>query len=134
MAIRINAERCTGCGSCIDSCAVEALSLMGGLVRVDEEKCTQCGDCVQACPNEALELVMDAPPEIVHLQARPVARPSSSVPATRNSGQWLDLLGRAAVGLVTFLLDRAVSNDMPRSGRRTGGKGRMNRIRRRGGR
>jgi MinD superfamily P-loop ATPase len=134
MAIRIDAERCTGCGSCIDSCAVKALSLMEGLVRVNEEKCAQCGACVQACPNEALELVMDASPEIVHLQARPVARPSSDVPATRTSGQWLSVLGRVAGAALMFLLDRAAgSNDVPKSGRPgTGGCSR--RMRRRGGR
>lgn len=134
MPILIDTEKCTGCGECIRLCVPEAMSIVDGTISIDGDKCVQCGGCAQVCPNQALELVIEArpvrqAPEVIELQAKPVARASSDRP----SGEWLSLLGRAAVGLVTFLLDRAAPSDGPVYGRRTGGAGRMKRIRRRGG-
>ncbi len=133
MPILIDTEKCTGCGECIRLCVPEAMSVVDGAISIDRAKCVQCGACAQVCPNQALELVLEAvpvrqAPEVIELQAKPVVRPSSD----GRSGEWLGLLGRAAVGLVTFFVDRAASSDGPTSGRRTGGAGRMNRMRRRG--
>lgn len=136
MPIRIAAEKCTGCGECMRVCVPEALSVVNGVIRVDADKCVECGACVQVCPHGALELVLEAAPvprpsEVVELQARPVARPRAEKPSV----EWLGILGRAAGALVTFLLDRAASSGgLSPAGRRTGGSGRMKRIRRRGGR
>lgn len=135
MPIRIDAQKCTGCGECIRVCVPEAMSVVRGIISIDTAKCVQCGGCTQVCPNEALELVLEAvpvrqPPKVIELQARPVASP----PADRPSGEWLGLLGRAAVGLVTFLIDRAASSDGPVSGRSGTGGGCSRRMRRRGGR
>ena len=139
MPIRINAEKCNGCAECMRVCVPEALSLVDGVISVDDSKCVQCGACAQVCPNEVLELVLEAvpvcqSPEVIQLQARPVARPSSDASAAGNPCAWLSVLGRAAVGAVTFLLERATSDESPTSGRRAGGTGGMKRIRRRGGR
>ena len=46
-------DECTACGSCIDSCPVEAIS-EGELYVIDAELCTDCGDCVETCPVEAI--------------------------------------------------------------------------------
>lgn len=139
MPIRIDAGKCAGCRECIRVCVPEALSIVDGVISVDGDKCVQCGACAQVCPNKALELVLEAAPvhrspEVLELQARSIARPSSDLPATRNSGEWLSLLGRAAVGVVTFLLDRAASGDTPTSARRGAGGRCPGRMRRRGGR
>ncbi len=139
MPIRIDAQKCTGCGECIRVCVPEAMSVVRGIVSIDTAKCVQCGGCAQVCPNEALELVLEAVPvrqssEVIELQAKPVARPSSDLPAARGSGEWLGLLGRAAVGVVTFLIDRASSSGGPVSGRSGTGGGCSRRMRRRGGR
>lgn len=56
MAILIDQELCTGCGECIDACAVTALNTIGGNVVWSEDDCTGCGVCVDACPESALTL------------------------------------------------------------------------------
>ena len=55
--IEIRAERCTGCGLCLDVCATGALYLVDGKVAVDETLCSECGACVLVCPAEALAVV-----------------------------------------------------------------------------
>ena len=52
----VNAEKCTGCGLCVDVCPVEAITLEGDKAKVDEDKCTECGQCVEECPNEAISI------------------------------------------------------------------------------
>jgi len=53
----IDADLCTACGACLDSCPFHALSLPGSAVEVDLTRCMGCGHCVSACPSEALTLV-----------------------------------------------------------------------------
>jgi uncharacterized Fe-S center protein len=50
----IDAEACTGCGSCVEHCPVSALSLEGDTPDVDKEKCIGCGQCFSICPSEAI--------------------------------------------------------------------------------
>jgi ferredoxin len=52
----VDAERCTGCESCLDRCHFDALSCRDGSTRVAEDKCVGCGLCVQACPEQAISL------------------------------------------------------------------------------
>ncbi|RJX25517.1 MAG: 4Fe-4S dicluster domain-containing protein [Dethiobacter sp.] len=47
---------CSGCGSCIDICPVDALKLNGDYPAVDNDWCIGCGVCVLRCPNEAVKL------------------------------------------------------------------------------
>jgi ferredoxin len=55
MAIKVDKEKCTGCGDCVDVCPVEAISVEKGKVVINEE-CVECGACVSTCKNEALSL------------------------------------------------------------------------------
>lgn len=45
-------SRCTGCGSCVNYCPQQALSLSDddGKILIDRSKCTRCLKCVDACP------------------------------------------------------------------------------------
>lgn len=48
-------ERCCGCGSCVNSCPVKAISFgkdaFGFVIPIiDEKKCKSCGLCVRNCP------------------------------------------------------------------------------------
>jgi len=54
MAVTINKETCIGCGACIDTCPVEALTMVDDKAVVDEDKCVDCGACIEACPVEAI--------------------------------------------------------------------------------
>ena len=55
MAVTIDKEKCNACGTCVESCPVEALKLKDVAV-VDEETCIDCGTCVDECPEGAISL------------------------------------------------------------------------------
>ena len=56
MAVNVNLEKCNGCGTCVESCPSEALSLENEKISVDADACVDCGVCVDECPVEAIEL------------------------------------------------------------------------------
>ncbi|KXS42248.1 4Fe-4S binding protein [Methanolobus zinderi] len=57
MTAIVDKDLCTGCGACVDSCPVEAISMNDqDLAEVDAEACVDCGDCVEICPVEAISL------------------------------------------------------------------------------
>jgi uncharacterized protein (DUF362 family)/NAD-dependent dihydropyrimidine dehydrogenase PreA subunit len=50
-------ELCTGCGACVDQCAVSALSMGNeNLPRVDADTCITCFCCQEICPEKAMTL------------------------------------------------------------------------------
>lgn len=49
-------ERCSGCGTCVDNCPAEAISLQDGTAEVDLGLCRRCFACVAVCPNEAIKM------------------------------------------------------------------------------
>ena len=56
MVAKIDADACTGCGSCIDECPAAAISLSDDIAVVDEDECLDCGACEDACPNSAITI------------------------------------------------------------------------------
>jgi len=56
MVAKVNANFCTGCGSCVDECPAAAISLDNDLAVVDGDECLDCGACEDACPSGAISL------------------------------------------------------------------------------
>jgi len=55
MAATVDQEKCTACGTCVDTCPVEAISIKEKAV-IDQENCIDCGTCVDGCPENAISL------------------------------------------------------------------------------
>ena len=55
--VKINEEKCDGCGNCIEVCPFGVFELKNGKVVVAHpEKCVKCGACMSACPNNAISI------------------------------------------------------------------------------
>jgi pyruvate formate lyase activating enzyme len=55
--IFFNAEKCTGCGICVEACPEAAIQITEGKSRTDRRRCTGHGTCAEVCPNEARSLM-----------------------------------------------------------------------------
>lgn len=73
MGAVVDANRCTGCGTCAKACPVDAVSI-NQIAVIDPYACTSCGACINLCPEEALSL-----------EERWVTVPSSTVISTSYS-------------------------------------------------
>jgi len=49
MPIR-NQGKCTGCGTCANTCKENAIVTVNGRLTLDTEKCMECGMCIDSCP------------------------------------------------------------------------------------
>jgi electron transport complex protein RnfB len=54
----VNPGNCTGCGTCVDRCQVNAMQIDKRLniARVNLDRCIGCGNCIVTCPSEAITL------------------------------------------------------------------------------
>lgn len=53
--IKINEEKCSGCGACAAACHEGAISMVDGKAKLlREDYCDGLGDCLPACPTNAI--------------------------------------------------------------------------------
>jgi NAD-dependent dihydropyrimidine dehydrogenase PreA subunit len=53
--IKIDEEKCNGCGACAAACHEGAIEMIGGKARLTrEDYCDGLGDCLPACPVDAI--------------------------------------------------------------------------------
>lgn len=56
----IDADECSGCGICVDSCPSGVLDIVdSNAVVANEDNCTGCGECMEECPMGAIEVEED---------------------------------------------------------------------------
>ncbi len=56
MPAKVDAEKCTGCESCVESCPSEAIEMDNDKAVIDPEKCVDCAVCVDECSVEAISM------------------------------------------------------------------------------
>jgi ferredoxin len=60
----IDQESCSGCGSCVERCPMEAIALQDDIANLQEKRCIGCGNCTIDCPENAISLVVKENPEV----------------------------------------------------------------------
>lgn len=61
--IKIDEEKCNGCGACADACHEGAIEIIDGKAKVTrEDYCDGLGDCLPACPTDAISFEMREAP------------------------------------------------------------------------
>jgi len=61
--IRIEEEKCNGCGACAAACHEGAIEMIGGKAKLTrEDYCDGLGDCLPACPMDAIHFEMREAP------------------------------------------------------------------------
>ena len=57
VTLQLNAEKCHGCGTCLEVCPHDVFVQDNGRVAVkDRDACMECGACARNCPTEALRV------------------------------------------------------------------------------
>ena len=62
--IKVDLEKCTGCGTCVDMCPMEVYEIVviDGKRKaspVNQIDCIGCRNCELACPEGAIEIIKD---------------------------------------------------------------------------
>jgi len=57
--LSVEADKCTACGTCIDGCYVNAITLKDGKAVIDQVMCKGCARCAHACPERAITLHLE---------------------------------------------------------------------------
>jgi pyruvate formate lyase activating enzyme len=53
----VNAEKCTGCGQCVEACPAGAIQVIEGKSKTNRKQCHGMGKCADICPNEARSIM-----------------------------------------------------------------------------
>lgn len=57
VTLKLNSEKCTGCGRCIDVCPHKVFAIQDKKsLIIDKDGCMECGACAKNCPFNAIEV------------------------------------------------------------------------------
>ena len=55
VTLRLDAEKCSGCGTCVTVCPHGVFEMNGRRAHIaDRDACMECGACARNCPEEAI--------------------------------------------------------------------------------
>lgn len=52
--MKVDQEKCVGCGKCVKDCFPKDIELIGGKAHIGNVRCFQCGHCIAVCPTAAI--------------------------------------------------------------------------------
>lgn len=57
VTLKVNEEKCQGCGICIEVCPHTVFLMQDEKVQIaDKDSCMECGACANNCPFDAIEV------------------------------------------------------------------------------
>ena len=68
MSVYVDSEKCTGCGTCIPICPVEAISNIQNKAVINHNKCNECLQCMDECPANAIYQISDKEISVIKRQ------------------------------------------------------------------
>jgi ferredoxin len=51
---KVTAEKCEGCGNCVDVCPSGAITLVDKVAIINYDECAECGACESECPSQSI--------------------------------------------------------------------------------
>ena len=110
IAVHIDADRCIGCGECVDDCFPGVLRLEDGIAVVSGP-CLECGHCVAVCPTEAASIPSYDMEDVESINRMPALNSSQLIRAVKSR--------RSVRSYTSETLDDAVIDDMIQAARYT---------------
>jgi Pyruvate/2-oxoacid:ferredoxin oxidoreductase delta subunit len=52
----VDADSCTGCGTCVERCPVNAITIKDDLASINQDICLGCGQCATVCPLDSISM------------------------------------------------------------------------------
>lgn len=52
---KVQEDKCKGCGLCVRSCTVGAITKKDKIVEINQQECLNCGKCISVCPFKAMD-------------------------------------------------------------------------------
>ena len=77
-SVRLDADRCNGCTTCLKHCPTEAIRVRAGKASIDEARCIDCGECIRVCPQKAKRAVCSRPEDMERFRYR-IALPAPAL-------------------------------------------------------
>lgn len=109
--IKIDEEKCNGCGACATACHEGAIEMVGGKAKlIREHYCDGLGDCLPACPTGAISFDEREAPEydgeaVLRAKTNSLGvKPSCSCPGTQSKSFRRDSAASGERGAVSSKL------------------------------